>query len=170
LAAYNRTVDVLLKPVLDTMQTMPVFVYLVPVIMLFGGGQIPAVIATVIYAIPPLIRCTTLGIRELPEEINEVSSSFGASTTQTLTKVKIPMAIPAIMVGINQGIMMALAMEVITPLIGGKGLGMDVFTGMNTASFGLSLQAGLGIVLLAIILDRISQAWTKSQREAMGLT
>ena len=170
LAAYNRTVDALLKPVLDTMQTMPVFVYLVPVIMLFGGGQIPAVIATVIYALPPLVRCTTLGIRELPEEINEVSTSFGASTTQTLTKVKIPMAIPAIMVGINQGIMMALAMEVITPLIGGKGLGMDVFTGMNTASFGLSLQAGIGIVMLAIILDRISQAWTKSQREAMGLT
>ena len=170
LAAYNRTVDALLKPVLDTMQTMPVFVYLVPVIMLFGGGQIPAVIATVIYALPPLVRCTTLGIRELPEEINEVSSSFGASTTQTLTKVKIPMAIPAIMVGINQGIMMALAMEVITPLIGGKGLGMDVFLGMNTANFGLSLQAGIGIVMLAIILDRISQAWTKSQREAMGLT
>ena len=169
-AAYNRTVDALLKPVLDTMQTMPVFVYLVPVIMLFGGGQIPAVIATVIYALPPLVRCTTLGIRELPEEINEVSSSFGASTTQTLTKVKIPMAIPAITVGINQGIMMALAMEVITPLIGGKGLGLDVFTGMNTASFGLSLQAGIGIVMLAIILDRISQAWTKSQREAMGLT
>ena len=170
MAAYNRTVDALLKPVLDTMQTMPVFVYLVPVIMLFGGGQIPAVIATVIYALPPLVRCTTLGIRELPEEINEVSTSFGASTTQTLTKVKIPMAIPAIMVGINQGIMMALAMEVITPLIGGKGLGMDVFTGMNTASFGISLQAGIGIVLLAIILDRISQAWTKSQRKAMGLT
>ncbi|MDE0921316.1 MAG: ABC transporter permease subunit, partial [Arenicellales bacterium] len=170
LAAYNRTVDALLKPVLDTMQTMPVFVYLVPVIMLFGGGQIPAVIATVIYALPPLVRCTTLGIRELPEEINEVSSSFGASTTQTLTKVKIPMAIPAITIGINQGIMMALAMEVITPLIGGKGLGLDVFTGMNTANFGLSLQAGIGIVMLAIILDRISQAWTKSQREAMGLT
>ena len=149
---------------------MPVFVYLVPVIMLFGGGQIPAVIATVIYALPPLVRCTTLGIRELPEETNEVSTSFGASTIQTLTKVKIPMPIPAIMVGINQGIMMALAMEVITPLIGGKGLGMDVFTGMNTASFGISLQAGIGIVLLAIILDRISQAWTKSQREAMGLT
>jgi ABC-type proline/glycine betaine transport system permease subunit len=170
LAAYNRTVDALLKPVLDTMQTMPVFVYLVPVIMLFGGGQIPAVIATVIYALPPLVRCTTLGIRELPEEINEVSSSFGASTTQTLTKVKIPMAIPAITIGINQGIMMALAMEVITPLIGGKGLGLDVFTGMNTANFGLSLQAGIGIVMLAIILDRISQAWTKSQREAMGVT
>jgi len=169
LAAYNGTVDALLKPVLDTMQTMPVFVYLVPVIMLFGGGQIPAVIATVIYALPPLVRCTTLGIRELPVEIDEVASSFGASTTQTLTKVKIPMAIPAIMVGINQGIMMALAMEVITPLIGGKGLGMDVFTGMNTASFGISLQAGIGIVMLAIILDRISQAWTKSQREAMGL-
>ena len=170
LAAYSKTADGILKPILDTMQTMPVFVYLVPVIMLFGGGQIPAVIATVIYAIPPLIRCTTLGIRELPQEIDEVSDSFGSSLFQTLMKVKIPMAIPAIMIGVNQGIMMALAMEVITPLIGGKGLGLEVFTGMSTASIGVSLQAGIGIVLLAIILDRISQAWTKTQREAMGLS
>jgi len=170
LAAYSKTADGILKPILDTMQTMPVFVYLVPVIMLFGGGQIPAVIATVIYAIPPLIRCTTLGIRELPDEIDEVSDSFGSSVFQTLMKVKIPMAIPAIMIGVNQGIMMALAMEVITPLIGGKGLGLEVFTGMSTASIGMSLQAGIGIVLLAIILDRISQAWTKTQREAMGLS
>ena len=170
MAAYSKTVDGILKPILDTMQTMPVFVYLVPVIMLFGGGQIPAVIATVIYAIPPLIRCTTLGIRELPQEIDEVSDSFGSSVLQTLIKVKIPMAIPAIMIGVNQGIMMALAMEVITPLIGGKGLGLEVFTGMSTASIGVSLQAGMGIVLLAIILDRISQAWTKTQREAMGLS
>jgi len=170
LSAYNRTVDTLLRPVLDTMQTMPVFVYLVPVIMLFGAGQVPAVIATVIYALPPLVRCTTLGIRELPEQVNEVSNSFGASTLQTLTKIKIPMAIPAIMVGINQGIMMALAMEVVTPLIGGRGLGLQVFDGMNRASIGISLEAGIGVVLLAIILDRMSQAWTKTQREAMGMT
>ena len=117
-----------------------------------------------------LIRCTTLGIRELPEEIDEVSHSFGASVIQTLMKVKIPMAIPAIMIGVNQGIMMALAMEVITPLIGGKGLGLEVFTGMSIASIGVSLQAGMGIVLLAIMLDRISQAWTKTQREAMGFS
>ncbi len=170
MAAYNRTVDTMLKPVLDTMQTLPVFVYLVPVVMLFGAGQVSSVIATVIYALPPLVRCTTLGIRELPEQINEVSNSFGASTMQTLTKVKIPMAIPAIMVGVNQGIMMALAMEVVTPLIGGKGLGLQVFDGMNRASLGVSLEAGVGIVLLAIILDRLSQAWTRTQREAMGLT
>jgi glycine betaine/proline transport system permease protein len=169
LAAYNRTADLLIKPVLDTMQTLPVFVYLVPVVMFFQGGQVSAVIATVIYAIAPIVRCTTLGIRELPREINEVSSSFGASIPQTLAKVKIPMAIPAIMVGINQGIMMALAMEVVTPLIGGKGLGLQVFDGMNRASLGISLQAGLGIVLLAIMLDRMSQAWTKTQREAMGM-
>jgi glycine betaine/proline transport system permease protein len=169
LTAYNRTADVIIKPVLDTMQTLPVFVYLVPVVMLFQGGQVSAVIATVIYAISPIVRCTTLGIRELPMEINEVSSSFGATIRQTLVKVKIPMAIPAIMVGINQGIMMALAMEVVTPLIGGRGLGLQVFDGMNRASLGVSLQAGLGIVLLAIILDRISQAWTRTQREAMGM-
>ena len=170
LAAYSRTADLVIKPVLDTMQTLPVFVYLVPVVMFFQGGQVSAVIATVIYAIAPIVRCTTLGIRELPKEINEVSNSFGASIPQTLTKVKIPMAIPAIMVGINQGIMMALAMEVVTPLIGGKGLGLQVFDGMNRASLGISLQAGLGIVLLAIMLDRMSQAWTKTQREAMGMT
>jgi glycine betaine/proline transport system permease protein len=169
LAAYNKTADTLIRPVLDTMQTMPVFVYLVPVIMLFGAGQVPSVIATVIYALPPLVRCTTLGIRELPTEINEVSNSFGASLVQTLTKVKIPMAVPAIMVGINQGIMMALAMEVVTPLIGGQGLGLQVFDGMNRASIGISLEAGLGVVLLAIILDRLSQAWTRTQREAMGM-
>jgi glycine betaine/proline transport system permease protein len=169
-AAYNRTAETLIKPVLDTMQTMPVFVYLVPVIMLFQGGQVSAVIATVVYALPPIVRCTTLGIRELPEQIDEVSNSFGASMVQTLVKVKIPMAIPAVMLGINQGIMMALAMEVVTPLIGGKGLGLIVFDGMNRASIGISLQAGMGIVLLAIILDRMSQAWTKTQREAMGLT
>ena len=169
LAAYSKTTDTILKPILDTMQTMPVFVYLVPVVMFFQGGQVSAVIATVIYALPPIVRCTTLGIRELPEQIDEVSNSFGASTVQTLSKVKIPMAIPAVMLGINQGIMMALAMEVVTPLIGGKGLGLEVFDGMNMASIGMSLQAGIGIVLLAIILDRMSQAWTKTQREAMGL-
>ncbi|MFT5220084.1 MAG: glycine betaine/proline transport system permease protein [Planctomycetota bacterium] len=169
LSAYNRTADTLIKPILDTMQTLPVFVYLVPVIMLFGAGQVSAVIATVIYALPPIVRCTTLGIRELPAEINEVSNSFGASMIQTLVKVKIPMAVPALMLGVNQGIMMALAMEVVTPLIGGKGLGFMVFDGMNRADIGISLQAGLGVVLLAIILDRMSQAWTKTQREAMGL-
>lgn len=169
LSAYSKTTDTIVKPILDTMQTMPVFVYLVPVIMLFQGGQVSAVIATVVYALPPIVRCTTLGIRELPEQINEVSSSFGASLVQTLIKIKIPMATPAVMLGINQGIMMALAMEVVTPLIGGKGLGLIVFDGMNRASIGISLQAGIGIVLLAIILDRMSQAWTKTQREAMGL-
>ena len=169
MSAYSKTVDTLFRPVLDTMQTLPVFVYLVPVIFFFQGGQVSAVIATVIYALPPIVRCTTLGLRELPTEINEVSNSFGASTVQTLTKVKIPMAVPAIMVGVNQGIMMALAMEVVTPLIGGKGLGFMVFDGMNRANIGISLEAGLGIVMLAIILDRMSQAWTKTQREAMGL-
>ena len=168
-SAYSKTTDTIVKPILDTMQTMPVFVYLVPVVMFFQGGQVSAVIATVVYALPPIVRCTTLGIRELPEQIDEVSDSFGATTVQTLSKVKIPMAIPAVMLGINQGIMMALAMEVVTPLIGGKGLGLEVFNGMNMASIGLSLQAGIGIVLLAIILDRMSQAWTKTQREAMGL-
>ncbi len=169
LSACNKMVDTLLKPVLDTMQTLPVFVYLVPVVMLFGAGQVSAVIATVIYAMPPLVRCTALGIRELPAQLNEVSDAFGATTLQSLIKIKVPMAIPSIMIGVNQGIMMALAMEVVTPLIGGKGLGLVVFDGMNRSSIGISLEAGVGIVLLAIILDRMSQTWTRTQREAMGL-
>ena len=168
-SACSKTVDTLLKPVLDTMQTMPVFVYLVPVIMLFQGGQVSAVIATVIYALPPLVRCTSLGIRGLPAEINEVSSAFGATRVQALVKIKMPMAIPSMMLGINQGIMMALAMEVVTPLIGGRGLGAQVFDGMNRSNMGISLQAGLCVVLLAIILDRMSQAWAKAEHRAVGL-
>ena len=122
-AAYSKIFDAVLRPILDAMQTMPAFVYLIPVLMFFGGNIVSAVIATVIYALPPVIRLTTLGIRQLPHEINEVSTSFGSSTAQSLFMVKLPMALPSIMLGLNQAVMMALAMQVITPLIGGRGLG-----------------------------------------------
>jgi glycine betaine/proline transport system permease protein len=169
LAAYSRTVNAVLTPVLDAMQTMPAFVYLIPVLMFFGGNPVTAVIATVIYAIPPMIRMTTLGLRQLPEEINEVSSMFGSTAFQSLIKVKLPMASPSIMLGVNQAVIMALAMQVITPLVAGLGLGKEVFYAMNTADTGRGLVAGIGIVLLAVVLDRLTQAWTRNQREALGL-
>jgi len=169
LAATYRPVDVVLRPILDTMQTMPAFVYLIPVLMFFGGNPVTAVIATVIYAVPPMIRMTTLGLRQLPTEINEVSNAFGSTSLQSLIKVKLPMASPSIMLGVNQAVVMALAMQVITPLVAGLGLGKEVFHAMNLADTGRGLVAGCGIVLLAIVLDRLTQAWTRNQREALGL-
>jgi len=169
LAAQNKRFDAMLRPVLDTMQTMPSFVYLIPVLMFFGGNIVSAVIATVIYALPPVVRLTTLGIAQIPVTYTEVSSSFGGTALQTLNKVKLPMALPSIMLGLNQAVMMALAMQVVTPLIGGGGLGRDVFNALNTSNTGYGLAAGIGIVLLAVILDRLSQAWTQTQRKALGL-
>ena len=169
LGAYNRTVNAIMTPILDAMQTMPAFVYLIPVLMFFGGNPVTAVIATVIYAIPPMIRMTTLGLRQLPDEINEVSAMFGSTSFQSLIKVKLPMASPSIMLGVNQAVIMALAMQVITPLVAGLGLGKEVFHAMNTADTGRGLVAGIGIVLLAVVLDRLTQAWTRNQREALGL-
>ena len=169
LAAYNKTVDNIVRPILDTMQTMPAFVYLIPVLYFFGGNRVTAVIATVIYALPPMVRMTNLGLRELPKQINEVSDSFGSTEIQSLIKVKLPMASPSIMLGVNQAVIMALAMQVITPLIAGEGLGKEVFRAMETADTGRGLIAGIGIVLLAILLDRLTQAWTVNQRKALGL-
>ncbi len=169
LAAYNRTIDGIVRPILDTMQTMPAFVYLIPMLMFFGGNKVTAVMATVIYALPPMVRMTILGLRELPTEVSEVSSSFGSTQIQSLIKVKLPMASPSIMLGVNQAVIMALAMQVVTPLIAGEGLGKEVYTAMNLANTGRGLVGGIGIVLLAIMLDRLTQAWTKNQRKALGL-
>lgn len=168
-AAYSRTIDSIVKPVLDTMQTMPAFVYLIPALFFFGGNKTTAIIATVIYAIPPVIRLTALGIRQLPTEIDEVTNSFGSSTLQTLIKVKLPMASPSIMLGMNQAVVFALTMQAITPLIGGLGLGKEVFDAMNRANMGQGLAAGIGIVLLTILLDRLTQGWNENQRRALGL-
>ena len=168
-SAYSRKFDMALRPVLDTMQTLPSFVYLIPVLMFFGGNIVSAVIATVIYALPPVIRLTSLGISRVPMTYTEVSSSFGGTGLQTLKKVKFPMALPSVMLGLNQAVMMALAMQVVTPLIGGGGLGREVFHALNIANTGKGLAAGIGIVLLAIILDRLSQAWTQAQRKALGV-
>ena len=169
LAACSNAFEAFLRPILDAMQTMPPFVYLVPVLMFFGGNVVSAVIATVIYAVPPVIRLTSLGIRGVPPEAVESAQSFGSTFMQTLVKVRLPLALPSIMMGINQAVMMALAMTVITPLIGGGGLGEEVFRALAVVNTGLGLEAGLSIVFLAIVLDRLTQAWSRKQQEALGL-
>jgi len=168
-AAYVRPVDAFLRPILDAMQTLPAFVYLIPALFFFGGNKTTAVIATVIYAIPPVIRLTTLGLKQLPPEVDEVAGSFGSSTLQTLFKVKLPMASPSIMLGLNQAVVFALAMQAITPLVAGLGLGKEVYDAMNSADLGKGLTAGIGIVLLTIMLDRLTQGWTRNQQRALGL-
>ena len=169
LAAVSDTFDAILKPILDAMQTMPAFVYLIPVLMFFGGNVVSAVIATLVYAIPPMIRLTALGIREVPGPAVEAAGSFGSTFVQMLVKVKMPLALPSIMMGLNQAVMMALAMQVLTPLIGGGGLGKEVFDALAIVNTGKGLEAGLSIVFLAIVMDRLTQAWSKKKQEALGL-
>jgi len=152
-----------MMPVLDVMQTMPSFVYLIPVVMLFNLGKISAIIATVIYAVPPVIRLTDLGIRLVDREVLEASRAFGANRMQQLFGVQLPLALPNIMAGINQTTMMALSMVVIASMIGARGLGYEVLQGINRLQVGRGLLAGLGIVILAIIFDRITQALGRRQ-------
>ncbi len=146
-------------PVLDIMQTMPIFVYLIPFVMLFGPGKIPALLATIVFAIPPVIRLTDLGIRQVDPEIVEASRAFGASPRQQLWTVQVPLAMPTIMAGINQTTMMALSMVVIASMIGAGGLGYQVLQGIQRLEVSRGLIAGLGIVLLAIIFDRMAQSY-----------
>ena len=166
-AARSDTLDSLLRPLLDGMQTMPAFVYLVPAVMFFHIGNVPAVFATVIYAVPPAIRLTNLGIRQVSPEVVEAARSFGTTPRQLLVKVQIPMAVPTIMAGINQTTMMALAMVVIASLVGAGGLGEDVSRALGRLEPGKALLAGLGIVILAIIIDRITQAAAKERQAAL---
>ena len=169
IASYNERFRNVQNVVLDAMQTLPYFCYLIPVLMFFGGGTVSAVLATVIYSIPPIIRLTSLGLTQVSGTYSEVSRSFGGTLLQTLNKVKFPLAVPSLVVGFNQTVIMAFAMQIVTPLIGGKGLGLEVFNGLARSDTGRGLAAGVGIVLLAIIIDRISLAWTKKQRIALGL-
>ena len=168
LAARNNTVDSAVRPILDAMQTMPPFVYLVPGIMLFGIGNVPGIFATVIYAVPPAIRLTNLGIRQVTPQVVEAAQSFGTTRRQLLQKVQLPMAIPTIMAGINQTIMMALGMVVVASLVGAGGLGEDVLRALGRFRPGEALLAGLAIVALAIILDRITQAWARNRQASLG--
>ncbi len=148
----------ILRPVLDAMQTTPAFVYLVPIVMLFSIGNTAGVLATIVFALPPIVRLTSLGIRQVHPELVEAALAFGATSRQVLFKVQIPLALPTIMAGLNQTIMMALSMVVIAALIGAGGLGAPVVLGLNTLDIGLATVGGLAIVLLAIILDRITQS------------
>lgn len=152
------------RPILDAMQTTPAFVYLVPIVMLFGIGNVPGVIVTIIFALPPLIRLTNLGIRQVPSDVVEAARSFGASSPQLLFKVQMPLAMPTIMAGINQTLMMGLAMVVVASMISVGGLGLTVLRGIGRLDMGLATVGGLGIVLLAIVLDRITQVMGQGRR------
>jgi len=138
------------------MQTMPPFVYLIPAVMFFGIGQVPAVISTVIFAMPPAIRLTKLGLNQVPKELIEVGNSFGFTPFELLLKIQLPMATPSILAGINQSIMLSLSMVVIASMIGASGLGSNVLNGIQKMEIGVGFEAGLSVVILAIILDRIT--------------
>ncbi|AXH12530.1 glycine betaine/L-proline ABC transporter permease ProW [Halarcobacter bivalviorum] len=163
-SAKSETVNKIVRPILDAMQTTPAFVYLIPIVMLFGIGNVPGVIVTIIFALPPLIRLTNLGIRQVPEDLIEASRSFGASSMQMLFKVQIPVAMPTIMAGINQTLMLALSMVVIASMIAVGGLGQMVLRGIGRLDVGLAAVGGLGIVLLAVILDRLTQEMGKRDK------
>lgn len=156
-SAKSPLVNRIVRPILDFMQTLPSFVYLIPAILLFGLGGVPAVISTFVFATPPAVRMTTLGIKQVPTDVVEAARAFGSTYWQLLTKVQLPMAVPTIMAGINQTIMLALSMAVIASMIGAPGLGSIVLAGISRVNVGLGLTGGLGIVVLAIILDRITQ-------------
>ncbi len=163
-AAKNRGLEETMRPVLDLMQTMPAFVYLVPVVVLLSLGNGPALIATVIFAMPPAVRLTMLGIQQVPRETVEAAQAFGATPWQTLLKVELPLSLRPIMAGVNQVIMLSLSMVVIAALVGAGGLGVPVVEGLGNLDVGTSLVGGLGIVVLAIMLDRV----TRSVAEGRG--
>ncbi len=164
-SARSDRVDSIIRPILDAMQTTPAFVYLIPIVMLFGIGNVPGVIVTIIFALPPLIRLTNLGIRQVPEDLIEASRSFGADERQMLFRVQLPVAMPTIMAGVNQTLMLALSMVVIASMIAVGGLGQMVLRGIGRLDIGLAAVGGLGIVLLAVVLDRLTQSMGHKNRE-----
>ena len=161
--AAVRGADTIVRPILDAMQTMPTFVYMIPAVMLLGPGKVPAVLATVVYAVVPVIRLTSHGIRQVDQEVVEASRSFGSSSWQTLFKVQIPQALPTIMTGINQTMMMAVAMVVTCAMIGANGLGMEVLIAINRMESGRGIIAGFAIVIIAIIIDRLTQSLVQKE-------
>jgi len=167
-SARSQRVERILRPILDAMQTMPAFVYLIPVLLFFGVARVPSVIATIIYALPPIIRLTSLGLRTVPEDVMEAAHAFGVTKRQLLRKVQLPLALPTIMVGVNQTIMMALSIVVIAALIGAGGLGDVVLKSLRRLRVGSALEAGLAIVLLAILLDRLTLGLSKIERRSQS--
>ncbi|WP_369958586.1 ABC transporter permease [Pseudomonas benzenivorans] len=167
-AARSERVATIVRPILDFMQTMPAFVYLIPAAMLFGLGRVPGIIATVIFAMPPAVRLTNLGIRQVNKEIVEAGQSFGCTGRQLLFKVQLPNAMPSIMAGVNQTIMMALSMVIIASMVGAGGLGNDVLASIQRLDIGLGFESGMAVVLLAIILDRITESFGTKQTAPRG--
>ncbi len=157
-ASKNDTVEKIVRPILDFMQTLPAFVYLIPAVLFFRLGQVPGVVATLIFSLPPAVRLTNLGIRQVPKEIKEASLSFGSTPRQMLFKAELPVALPTMMAGVNQTIMLALSMVVIAGMIGAGGLGNEVLKGITQLKIDLGFESGISIVILAIFLDRVTQA------------
>ncbi|GJQ62533.1 MAG: glycine/betaine ABC transporter permease [Melioribacteraceae bacterium] len=164
LSSKNNTVEKIVRPLLDFMQTMPAFVYLIPAVFFFRLGQVPGVIATLIFSMPPAVRLTNLGIRQVPVNVREAAISFGSTSSQMLFKVELPTAMPTILAGVNQTIMLALSMVVIAAMIGAGGLGEQVLKGLTQLKVGLGFESGIAIVILAIILDRLTQSLGKSKK------
>lgn len=162
LASRSNTFEIILRPILDIMQTIPSFVYLIPVVMLFGVGLTPGVVATIIFALPPIIRLTNLGIRQVGKGFKEAGFSLGLTKFLVLLKIEIPLSLKTIMAGVNQTLMLALSMVVIAALIGAGGLGLTVYIALGRLDVGSAVVGGTGIVILAIILDRITQKIVKS--------
>ncbi|MBT3176761.1 MAG: proline/glycine betaine ABC transporter permease [Desulfobacula sp.] len=167
LAAKSPRFDVILRPILDGMQTIPSFVYLIPAIMFFGIGNVPGIIATVIFALPPMVRLTSLGIQQVDKEVVEAGVAFGCTPVQLLLKIQLPLAIPSIMTGVNQTVMMALSMVVVAAMIGAGGLGSKILYSIQRIDLGVGIEAGLGILFIAVVLDRILQGVTKKQQDAI---
>lgn len=165
LLSRSTRLEALIRPILDAMQTTPAFVYLIPVVMLFGVGNVPGIIVTIIFALPPLIRLTVLGIRQVPPEVIEAAYAFGASEKQVMLKVQIPLALRTIMTGINQTLMLSLSMVVVASMIAVGGLGQMVLRGIGRLDIGQAAVGGFGIVLMAIALDRLTQAMGQSTRK-----
>lgn len=168
LMAELKAVAFVLRPVLDGMQTMPSFVYLIPAMMLFGLGKVPAVLATLIYALPPVIRLTALGLNQVPESVEEAAIAYGATRWQLLKEVRLPLAMPSILAGVNQTTMMALAMVVISSMIGARGLGQEVLLSINRIDVGRGFEAGMSVVFLAIVIDRLTQSMAKRWEPPQG--
>ncbi|WP_428263421.1 ABC transporter permease [Haliangium sp.] len=164
-ASKNDMVANIARPVLDFMQTLPAFVYLIPAVLFFQLGEVPGVIATLIFAMPPAVRLTNLGIRQVPKDIKEAAISFGSTPSQMLLKAELPVAMPTILAGVNQTIMLALSMVVITGMIGAGGLGNQVLKGITQLEIGLGFESGIAIVILAIFLDRITQSLGRSRTQ-----
>lgn len=162
-AANSEGANPVIKVLMDFMQTMPAFVYLIPAVIFFGLGIVPGVIATVIFSMPPVVRLTNLGIRQVPSEMSEVADSYGSTAWQKLTQVQLPAAKPSIMAGINQCIMLSLSMVVIAAMIGGGGLGQDIVFALSRVDVALGFEAGLAVVLVAMTLDTLSQSFQKKE-------